>query len=85
MADKPKLEIRSGAIRLAVWENTKTNRKGEEYTAVSAKLERCYRDDNGNWQNSNTFTRRDLLDVALLCRRAYEVLSIKERQPTETT
>ena len=85
MADKPKLEIRSGAIRLAVWENTKTNRKGEEYTAVSAKLERCYRDENGEWQSTSSLNQRDLLDVAVLCHRAYEMLSIKERQPNETT
>lgn len=85
MADKPKIELRSGAVRLAIWENTKTNRNGEEYTAASGKIERCYRDEKGEWQSTSSLNQRDLLDVAALCRRAYEMLSIKERTPAETT
>ncbi len=53
---RPVHEVRLGRIRAAIWCND--TRSGTRYNVT---LSRLYRDDDGNWRDSTSFGRDDLL------------------------
>jgi hypothetical protein len=56
---KPAAEIRLGSIRAAIWRN-----EGKTKPWFTVTLERSYRDDDDQYQSSNSFGRDDLLTAA---------------------
>ena len=65
MADKPIKKFRIGFIQAAVWKNDGTN--NPFYTVT---LQRSYKDDNGQLQNTEQLGAADLLNAAELLKRA---------------
>ena len=63
MADSPKPppieEIRIGTVKAAIWKN---DTKGGVYYNVT--FSRLYRTDEGDWRESSSFGRHDLLALA---------------------
>jgi hypothetical protein len=57
--NQPVQEIRIGAIKAVVWANKTTN--GIVHNVVPVRL---YRDDNGDWQETHSLGRDDLLLAA---------------------
>ena len=55
MSKKPIHEIRLGPIRAAIWANETSN--GTRHNVTFSRL---YRDEQGNWGDSNSFGRDDL-------------------------
>ena len=53
---RPVHEVRLGRVRAAIWENETRNG-----TLHNVTFSRIYRDDEGNWQDSTSFGRDDLL------------------------
>jgi hypothetical protein len=66
----PILKLRSGALQVAAWKNT-----GEKGDWFSVKLEKSYKDAQGNWQRTQSLTNRDLLAAARLLETAWDYLS----------
>lgn len=64
---KPAFEVRLGRIKATLWENY-----GEHGEFYSTTVSRLYKDANGKWQQSDSFSRDDLpvlqkaLDLAYL-------------------
>ena len=58
-ANKPVHEIRLGRIKAAIWENETQNG-----TRHNVTFQRIYRDDEGQWNHSDSFGRDDLPLVA---------------------
>ena len=52
---KPVHEIRLGRVRAAIWRNDTDN--GSRYNATFTRL---YRDNDGNWRDSQSFGRDEL-------------------------
>jgi hypothetical protein len=68
-------ELRSGHVRLTVWENQDShNRK-----YLSVDVVRLYKDKTGKWQRTYSFKATDLLDLVAVCQRAHQLLNIEER------
>ena len=58
-ANNPVHEVRLARIKAAIWENETQNGARHNVT-----LQRIYRDDQGNWNTSDSFGRDDLPLVA---------------------
>lgn len=62
---RPVKTIRSGAVKLAIWEN---EAEGNVYYNVTAQ--RLYRDERGDWQTTSGFNSADLAHLAFAAQRA---------------
>lgn len=58
-SNRPVQEIRHRNIRAAIWRNP--TEKGAMYTVT---VSRSYRDDAGQWHDSNSFSFDDLMNLA---------------------
>lgn len=61
MANQPAKKLRLGLITATIWENN---------GFYSVDLSRSYRDDAGEWKNTNSFHHSDLLNVSKCVERA---------------
>ncbi len=69
--NKPVSTIRDGSLKATVWANP-----GEDgRTFYSVRLTRTYRDEQGNYHDSDRFTGAELLRVARLAGLAYDETS----------
>lgn len=64
--NKPIDTIRDGSLKATVWENE--GEKGPYYNVTFAKT---YKDEQGNYRDTQSFTGADTLRVAELARTAY--------------
>ncbi|MEM7206108.1 MAG: hypothetical protein AAF628_37995 [Planctomycetota bacterium] len=67
---KPITTLRDGSLKATIWRNS--GRKGDY---LSARLTRSWRDDDGNWHDSDRLQRSELLAAAQLLTRAYDELA----------
>jgi len=70
-------ELRSGQVKLVIWENE--DEAGNKWNSIN--LNRIYKDSTGNWQDTQSFKEKDLLNISALCQKAHEMLRIEERNP----
>jgi len=66
MANKPVHKFQAGQVSVALWENTMTTKNGDEVPVLKATLQRRYKDKEGNWQTSTSFSRNEL-PLAIYC------------------
>ena len=79
---KPLKEFGSGSVRATIWENEREKDK-QKFTTHTIRVERTYQDGNGEWQATNGFRKGDLPNVELVVRKAFEFLTMRERQPQD--
>ncbi|MDZ4848513.1 MAG: hypothetical protein SGI77_04415 [Pirellulaceae bacterium] len=78
---KPTHEIRFGAIRGTLWSNASSS--GEEWPCVT--LSRRYKNDQDQWQESNSYTESQLLDLLKTATAALQWMrSTAASQPVES-
>jgi len=65
--NKPVERISLGSVQLAIWKNT--NSKGNVYYSVTPQT--GYRDANGEWQPSSSYSRDDLLVLSQASQMAF--------------
>src|SRR5688572_6625326 len=69
-SNRPIHEVRHGRIRAAVWQNQ--TEKGSMYTV---SVTRSYKDQDGNWHDSQSFGFDDLLTVAKAMYDSHSIIS----------
>ena len=76
--DKIQKQFKVGLIRATVWKNKGINKacKETEYNTVS--LSRSYKDEKGEWKNTNSLKANDLPKAILALQKAHEQLTLKE-------
>lgn len=79
---KPLKEFASASIRAVIWENER-EKKGQKFITHTVRVERTYKDQNDEWQSTNGFRQSDLPNVELVVRKAFEFLSMREREPQD--
>jgi|GEM_PF-1721006 len=77
---KPLKEFASASIRAVIWENER-EKKGQKFITHTVRVERTYKDQNDEWQSTNGFRQSDLPNVELVVRKAFEFLTMREREP----
>jgi len=76
---KPIEKFRAGQVDCALWENQITV-EGEAKTILKATVSRRYKDRDGNWQTSGSFSRNEL-PLAIWCLwRAFETMIESPRE-----
>ena len=77
---KPVSKFRAGQVSSAVWANDVTV-SGRKVTILKATVERRFKDANGEWRSSGSFSRNKI-PLAIYClQKAFE--KIIERQQAE--
>ena len=71
---KPKMKFSAGSVSGAIWENSITGKNGKEVTLLKATVERRYKDNDGNWRSTGSFSRSDL-PLAIWClQKAFDAM-----------
>jgi hypothetical protein len=73
----PEKKFRAGAISATIWKNKAKEGNGEFNTIV---LERCYKDKEDNWQNTNSLRTNDLPKAIVVLQKAYEKIILNEQE-----
>ena len=73
--NQPEKKFRAGAVSATVWLNQGQNKKtGEISNFRTISLQRGYKDQHDQWQNTGNMRINDLPRAALVLKQAYEYL-----------
>ncbi|MEO1597606.1 MAG: hypothetical protein AAFR78_03550 [Planctomycetota bacterium] len=67
--NQPVKKINDGRITAAIWKNF-----GEKGTFYSVTITRSFKDEQGNWKDTDSFSGTDLLKVSRLSLKAYDAI-----------
>ena len=59
-------KFRAGQVSAAIWENEVTTKAGKKVTMLKATVERRYKDRDGQWKSSGSFSRSEI-PLAVYC------------------
>lgn len=76
--NRPVIDLRIGAVRAAIWAN---DHDGETYHTTS--FSRLYKTEEGEWRDTVSFRRDDLLPLAKLADQAHTRILELQRQARE--
>ncbi len=74
---KPVKKFMAGGIHAAIWENQRKRNDGEEYQEYTVSVDKRYKDQNGEWQSTDSFRVSDIPKATLVLSLAYEQLVMK--------
>jgi hypothetical protein len=63
---KPKAKFTAGPVSAAIWENKVNAKSGKQVTLLKATVERRFKDKEGNWRSSGSFSRNEI-PLAVYC------------------
>jgi hypothetical protein len=80
---RPVTKFAAGQVSAAIWENEVTTRAGRKVTMLKATVERRYKDRDGQWKSSGSFSRDEIpFAIYTACRRASTISSQPSRKRT---
>ncbi|MFC1636406.1 hypothetical protein ACFL5Z_16375 [Planctomycetota bacterium] len=69
---KPVAKFKAGQVSSALWENEITTKNGNKATMLKASVQRRYKDRDGQWKSSGSFSRNEI-PLAIYClQKAFE-------------
>ena len=74
----PEKKFSTGSLSATVWENQGKSKEGDNVSYRTVSFQRRYKDNNGDWQSTNTLRINDLPKASLILQKAYEYLVMKE-------
>jgi len=63
---RPVARFAAGQVSAAIWEKDVTTRSGQKVTMLKATVERRYKDKDGQWKSSGSFSRNEI-PLAICC------------------
>ena len=70
---KPAAKFKAGMVSAAIWEN-QIEVKGKTVTMLKATVQRRYKDKDGDWKSSQSFSRNEI-PLAIYClQQAFETM-----------
>jgi len=63
---RPVAKFTAGQVSAAIWENEVTTKAGKKVTMLKATVERRYKDKDGQWKSSGSFSRNEI-PLAMYC------------------
>ena len=83
-AQKPIAKFRAGGVSCALWENDITV-NGSTKTVLKASIQRRYKDSNGNWKSSTSFSRNEI-PLAIFClEKAFEAIVNEQSRSNDSS
>jgi len=75
---KPVEKFTAGQVSAALWENEITTSNGNKATVLKASIQRRYKDKDGQWKSSTSFSRNEI-PLAIYClQKAFEKIVEKQ-------
>ena len=81
---RPEKEFKVGAVRAAIWTNIRQAPGGQDFKSHKVLIERVYRDNQGNFQNTGSLDLNDIPKAILALKKAYEYLTLKDEKRSES-
>ncbi|MBN2212280.1 MAG: hypothetical protein JW709_12855 [Sedimentisphaerales bacterium] len=79
MTKYPEEEFRAGAVSASIWSDEKEI-DGKTVLIKSVRIQKSYKDNEGNWKNANYYFLDELPKLELVIRKAYEHIALKTNQ-----
>ena len=76
---KPIKNFRAGKIQASIWKNEK-DRDGKTILQHSVHIQKQFRNDDGDYQDTDYFFPNELPELELVTRKAYEYIKLKESE-----
>lgn len=74
---RPLTSFRSGLMEVSVWRNEIDGEEGKPGFKLSVKVQKEYKDANGEFKGTSYFFRDELPRLKLLIEQAYEFIVLK--------
>lgn len=75
--NKPIKVFSAGTVRATIWENARET-DGVQYTVKDVKIEKGYKDNRGDWHNTNTYSVNDLARLLVVVTATHAWLLLNE-------
>lgn len=82
--DKPIKDFRCGNCQASVWRN-EVEKNGQTVVRHSVRIQKRFRKDDGDYQDTNYYFRDDLPKLILVAQKAFEFISLAESKDAEET
>ena len=69
---KPVAKFKAGQVSAALWENEITTKNGHKATMLKASVQRRYKDRDGQWKSSGSFSRNEIPLAVYCLQKAFE-------------
>ena len=79
---KPIKDFRAGNIQASVWRN-EVQKDGQTVVRYQVKIQKQFRKDDGNYQETNYYFRDDIPRLILVAQKAFEYISLNESKDAE--
>jgi hypothetical protein len=79
---KPIKNFRSGNIQASIWRN-EVDKDGQTVVRHSVRIQKQFRDDDGDYKESNYYFRDDIPKLILVAQKAFEFISLSESKEAE--
>jgi len=79
---KPIKDFRAGNIQASVWRN-EVQKDGQTVVRHSVRIQKQFRKDGGDYQETNYYFRDDLPKLILVAQKAYEYIALSESRDAE--
>ncbi len=81
--NKPVKSFKAGAVKASIFEN-ESQYNGRQSTIHRVVIDKTYKDANGQWKSTNSFSGySDLPKAILVLQKAYEFLTLKNNDDTK--
>jgi len=77
---QPEKKFANGAVSASIFVNQGKGKDGKPYEIRKVVLQKRYKDNNDEWQSSNSYDINDLPKVIAAVQKAYDYLTSKEAQ-----
>jgi hypothetical protein len=74
---KPVLKVRAGSISASVFKNEAKTKDGRDISFDKISVQNAYKDEKGEWQNTNSFDLGDIPRLVCVLERVYNERGIK--------
>jgi hypothetical protein len=78
----PEVAFKSAGVSAAVWRK-EFEQDGRTVVQFHVRVEKRYKDRDGNWQSSDYFFPSELPRLELVVRKAFEYVALKQDVPAE--
>ena len=80
--EKPIKDFRTGGIQASVWRN-EVEKNGQTVVRHSVRIQKQFRKDDGDYQETDYYFRDDLLKLILVAQKAFEFIALSESKDAE--
>ena len=74
---KPIKSFSAGSIRASIWRK-ETEKDGQTVVRFSVRIQKQYKNDKGQWQDTDYYFPEELPKLESVTRKAFEFISVKE-------